>query len=96
MMPASPNLTLLLDPFDQIVAGKDSKDVIEWDESLKMSFNKAKEAIDNMQTLYLPSPDDQLLLVVDAAKSKPGIGHILYAVKNNSKLPVSFHSNKLF
>ena len=95
MMPSAPNLTLMLDPFDQIVAGKDSKDEIEWDNSLKMSFNKAKEAIDNMQTLYLPSPDDQLLLVVDAAKTKPGIGHILYAIKNNSKLPVSFHSNKL-
>ena len=95
MMPSAPNLTLILDPFDQIVAGKDSKDEVEWDESMQISFNKAKEAIDQMQTLYLPSPDDQLLLVVDAAKTKPGIGHILYAIKNNSKLPVSFHSNKL-
>lgn len=95
LMPAAPNLTIILDPFDQIVAGKDSKEDIQWDESLKISFNKAKEAIDNLQTLYLPSPNDQLLLVVDAAKSKPGIGHVLYAVKDNSKLPVSFHSTKL-
>ena len=95
MMPAAPSLTIILDPFDQIVAGKDSKEDIQWDESLKISFNKAKEAIESMQTLYLPSPNDQLLLVVDAAKSKPGIGHVLYAVKENSKLPVSFHSNKL-
>ena len=95
MMPSAPNLTLMLDPFDKIVAGKDSKDSIEWDATSKMAFIKAKEAIDSMQTLYLPSPDDQLLLVVDAAKTKPGLGHILYAIKNNQKLPVSFHSNKL-
>ena len=95
MMPAAPNLTLMLDSFDKIVAGKDSKDIIEWDASSKMAFVKAKESIDSLQTLYLPSPDDQLLLVVDAAKTKPGLGHILYAIKDKQKLPVSFHSNKL-
>ena len=95
MMNATPNLTLILDPFDKIVSDKASNDEVQWDESLKISFNKAKEAIDTMQTLYLPSPQDQLLLVVDAAKSPPGLGHTLYAVKDKTKLPVSFHSNKL-
>ena len=95
LMPASPNLTLILDPFDKVVADKDSKDIVDWDESLKMHFTKAKEAVDNIQTLYLPDPNDQLLIVVDAAKAKPGLGHILYAIKDNTKLPVSFHSNKL-
>ena len=95
MMTATPNLTLVLDPFDKLVADKASKDAIEWDESLKISFNKAKESIDAMQTLYLPDPNDQLLIVVDGAKVPPGIGHVLYAVKNNQKLPVSYHSNKL-
>ena len=95
LLPASPNLTLLLDPFDKVIAGKQSNEPVQWDESLNISFNRAKEAIDSIQTLYLPSPDDQLLLVVDAAKAKPGLGHILYAVKDMKKLPVSFHSTKL-
>ena len=95
LLPATKNLTMLLDPFDKAVADKQSKEPIQWDESLKISFNKAKEAIDSIQTLYLPHPNDQLMIVVDAAKAKPGLGHILYAIKNNHKLPVSFHSTKL-
>ena len=95
MMNATPNLTLILDPFDKIVSDKASNDEVQWDESLKISFNRAKEAIDSMQKLYLPSPQDQLLLVCDAAKSPPGLGHALYAIKDKTKLPVSFHSNKL-
>ena len=95
LMPASPSLTLILDPFDKVIADRDSKDDVNWNETLKMHFTKAKEAVDSIQTLYLPDPNDQLLIVVDAAKAKPGLGHILYAIKDNKKLPVSFHSNKL-
>ncbi len=95
LMPASPNLTLILDPFDKVIADRDSKDTVDWNETLKMHFNKAKEAIDSIQTLYLPDPNDQLLLVVDAAKVNPGLGHTLYAIKENRKLPVAFHSTKL-
>ena len=95
LLPATKNLTMLLDPFDKAVADKQSNEPIQWDESLRISFNKAKEAIDSIQTLYLPHPSDQLMIVVDAAKAKPGLGHILYAIKDNHKLPVSFHSTKL-
>ena len=95
LIQASPNLTLLLDPFDKIIADKASKDEVQWDESLKISFLKAKEAIDDIQDLYLPSPHDQLLIIVDAAKSPPGLGHVLYAIKDGRKLPVAFHSVKL-
>merc|ERR1712107_972390 len=34
-----------------------------------------------MEVLYLPHPDDQLLIVVDAAQTNPGLGHILHSVK---------------
>ena len=49
----------------------------------------------------MPSPEDQLLLEVDAAKiqdnqeQQPGIGHTLYALKEEQKLPVRFHSTRL-
>ena len=54
-----------------------------------------------MKTLYLPSPEDQLLLIPDASKGgikgegHAGIGHILYAVKDGHKFPVRVHSAKL-
>lgn len=95
LLPASPNLTTILDPFDQVVADRLSNELVVWDRELEISFQSALQAIDNIQTLYLPHPEDQLLIVVDAAKANPGLGHTLYAIKNNKKVPVSFHSVKL-
>lgn len=95
MLPASPHLTILLHPFDLEVADKDSKEEITWTRDLAQHFISAIKAVDDLQTLYLPHPDDQLLIEVDAAKVNPGLGHTVYAIKNNKKLPVSFHSVKL-
>ena len=95
LIPASPNLTILLDPFDQTTADRDSKEPYIWDRDLNNAFSKAVTALDSLVNLYLPHPDDQLLLVVDAAKTNPGLGHTLYAIKDNKKLPVAFHSTKL-
>lgn len=95
LLPASPNLTLLLHPFDLQVADRMSKDEVNWTRELIHDFNEATAAVDKLETLYLPHPHDQLLIEVDAAKVNPGIGHTLYAVKDGKKLPVSFHSVKL-
>ena len=48
-----------------------------------------------MHTLYLPSPQDQLLVEPDGAVKTPGISHILFAAKGKEKIPVQFHSVKL-
>ena len=48
-----------------------------------------------MKTLYLPDPDDQLMMLPDGSKMTPGIGHILYAIKDGKRLPVRFHNFKL-
>ena len=95
LLPASKDLTLILSPFDTSVADKESKEPFIWDNELLIAFDKAKENIDKIQCLYLPKPEDQLMIVVDAAKVQPGIGHILYAIKDGKKVPVSFHSTKL-
>ena len=92
---ATPKVSGLLDKLEQAVAGKDTKDEFIWTHELEMAFREAKSAVPDMQTLYLPSPDDQLCLVPDGAKSTPGIGHVLYAVKGEEKIPVRFHSVKL-
>ena len=97
----TPNISTLLAPFETAVAGKESNEQFEWTHTLDQAFREAKNAIGSMKTLYLPSPNDQLLLVPDAAKggkngmNSAGIGHVLYAVKNDVKLPVRLHSAKL-
>lgn len=45
--------------------------------------------------LYLPHPEDQLVIKTDAAQSSPGIGHTIYAIKGKELIPVRFHSSKL-
>ena len=91
----TPNLAKIMDPFDKITGDKESKDVVVWTTELKQAFQTAKDHIENIKEVYLPHPDDQLLIEVDAAKSPPGIGQTLYAIKEGKKLPVAFHSVKL-
>ena len=90
---ATPNISTILAPFETASAGKDSNEDFIWDFKLEKLFRQAKEKISQMVTLYLPSPEDQLILQTDA--SKQGLGHILYALKEEKKLPVRIHSVKL-
>ena len=48
-----------------------------------------------MYTIYLPHPSDLLVNKTDTASLVPGIGHTVYAVKNNELVPVHFHSSRL-
>ena len=85
----------LMAPLEQATADKDTKEPFPWTHTLEMRFKEAKAAVETLHTLYLPAPSDKLVIVPDAARIKPGIGHILYAVKDNQKVPVRFHSVKL-
>ena len=90
---ATPHISPLLAPFEEATAGKESSEHFIWDYELERKFRNAKEQIDKLVTLYLPTPDDQLVLQTDA--SKKGLGHILFAIKNAKKHPVRIHSVKL-
>jgi hypothetical protein len=92
---ATPNLATIMDPFDQATASQDSKDKVQWSTELASAFRTAKNHIDNIKELYLPSPDDQLLLVPDGSQKTPGIGHVLYAIVDGLRKPVRYHSVKL-
>ena len=92
---ATPNITAILEPFETATAGKDTKDQFVWNHELTQKFREAKNHVQKMKTLYLPSPEDQLVLVPDGSKMTPGIGHILYAVVDGKRLPVRFHTFKL-
>jgi hypothetical protein len=92
---ATPIITAMMEPFETAVAGKDTGERFPWTHELAQQFRKAKNHVQNMKTLYLPSPDDQLMLCPDGSKMTPGIGHILYAVKDGKRLPVRFHNFKL-
>ncbi len=92
---ATPNLATIMDPFDQATASMDSKDKVIWTTELASAFRTAKNHIDSIKDLYLPSPHDQLLLVPDGSQKTPGIGHVLYALVDGHRKPVRYHSVKL-
>ena len=92
----TPNLANILDPFDQITGGKDSKDKVVWTPDLSLAFQKAKDHIANIKEIYLPNPDDQLIVSTDGARTPPGIGFILQAKdKQGQTRTVRHYSVKL-
>ena len=48
-----------------------------------------------MQTLYLPTPDDQLFIWPDGASKDPGIGFGLFVLKEGKQLPCLYYSAQL-
>ena len=92
---ATSHIANILDPLEKAVADKESNEPFPWTHELEMRFREAKSEIQNMHTLYLPSPNEELCLEPDGARQPPGIGHVLYAIKNGEKVPVRFHSAKL-
>ena len=92
----TPGLTALLDPFDAIVGGKDSKDKITWTPQLQQQFNQAQAKIPTMTNLYLPRPDDQLIVTCDGARTPPAVGMVLQAKKQDGSIKiVRYYSVKL-
>ena len=84
----TPNLTTSLDKFDQLVGSKQSNDEITWTPDLVQAFNKSKELISQMKDLYLPRPDDQLIITCDGARTPPAVGMILQAKTFDNKTKI--------
>ena len=87
----TPNLARIMDPFDKITSDKDSKDTITWTNELKMAFQTAKDNIANIKEVYLPHPDDQLLIITDGARTPPGVGFVLQAKDKKGNLKTVRH-----
>lgn len=88
-------MSRVLAPLEEEVAGKNSNDLIFWTNSLTNRFKEAKRHIRHTHTIYLPHPSDQLVIKTDAASLIPGIGHTIYAIKDEKLIPVRFHSSRL-
>ncbi|KAL2088290.1 hypothetical protein ACEWY4_015189 [Coilia grayii] len=85
----------LLAPLDEVVAGRDSKDIIQrTDESLS-AFNRAQNALSTNHAISLPQPDDQLWIVTDGAVRNPGLGATLYITRNDRTRVAGYFSAKL-
>ena len=92
----TPSLCKIMDPFDKVVADKDSSDGIVWTEELQTAFQLAKDHVSNIKEVYLPHPDDQLIIITDGARMPPGVGFVLQARdKSGQTRTVRHYSVKL-
>ena len=80
-----------MNPLDQMVAGRDSKERINWtDESLKQ-FKEAKASLQSCVPIYIAKPSDQIWIQTDGAL-KPGASSIsglaatLFLLRDNEVL----------
>ncbi len=92
----TPNLTKIMDPFDKLVGDKESKDIIVWNDDLRKQLQEAKDHVEKISDVYLPHPDNQLIIITDGARTPPGVGFVLQARDDNGKIrTVRFYSVKL-
>ena len=61
---------VLLSPLEKAVAGLESAEKVQWTPELSNQFNNAKEALNNVDTIYIPKPTDKLEIYVDYSQDK--------------------------
>ena len=75
-----PNTAFILKGMEEFLSKHkvSSSQKLEWTDQLRKEFDLSKEKIKHLDKLYLPKPDDQLVLTTDWCKS--GVSGTLWAV----------------
>ena len=79
---ATPAISQVLAPLEDQVAGALPGDKFKWTNKASQGFRQAKDHLEKVSTLYLPSPEDKLMIKPDGSKMTQGVGHVVYAVKD--------------
>lgn len=82
-------------PLDDVVAGRDSRDKIQWTDGLHEAFSAAQDALLSNRSIVLPQPSDTLWIVTDGASKNHGLGATLYVSRDNTTHLAGFFSAKL-
>ena len=75
--------TSYLSALDELIAGKQKKDGISWNDNSLVAFKSAQQALVNTPSICLPKPEDELMIVHDGCCQ--GIGSILF-VRRDKKI----------
>ena len=87
------DMSMILRELELFVASKKSSEKLEWTEELMEKFEHSKAKIKDLDSLYLPKPDDQLVITSDW--SKKGISATLWAMlEDNTPKVVARYSAK--
>ena len=79
-----------------MTAGKLSSEKLKWDSQSIDAFDKAQKYVSHTTKITLPRNSDKLLVIMDAATRKPGVGATLYIDRPGCDLIIGgFFSAKL-
>ena len=87
------DIAFILGNLEKMTADKPSSQKLVWTPSLIDEFEKAKFAVRNLDTIYLPKIDDQLVITSDY--SKLGISATLWSIVDSKFMVVARMSTKL-
>ncbi len=90
-----PKGSQLLAPLDEVISGQESRNAMQWSETLLENFRTAQKALAEHKSITLPRPSDQLWIVTDGTVTKSGIGATLYINRDNKIHLAGFVSAKL-
>ena len=69
-----PNHAVVLQPFEKLVGGKNSKDKIQWSPQLLKEFDVAKKSIQTVRPITIPRPSDHLRIFPDWSQDADAVG----------------------
>ena len=84
-----------MDPLDQVTAGRQSREKIEWTEDLLAAFKTAQNSLSNCKTITIPRPDDCLWIITDGSVRERGIAATLYVLRDGKLKLAGFFCAKL-
>ena len=84
-------------PLESLSAGKESKDLIPWDQAHIDVFKSSQQHLKECSAITIPSPSDKLWLITDASSANLGIAATLVSTHPEGNDPhiCSFFSAKL-
>ena len=90
-----PHYSSITSPLEAAIKGLTGPQHVTWTEELLEHFRLCKESLKSSKVLTIPTPDDKLILTVDASPVNAGIGATLYVCRNNKRLLGECFSMKL-
>ena len=85
----------ILAPLEDAVKGKDSKESINWTETLRDQFRKAKSALNDSKAITIPKKSDTLSIVTDASVRPGAVGATLFVIRKGKPQLAGFFNSKL-
>ena len=82
-------------PLEDAIKGLTGAQHVVWTDTLLEHFNRCKAALKSTKVLTIPTPDDKLVLTVDASPINSGIAGTLYVCRGDKRLLSECFSLKL-